>query len=97
MLKYRTDLDYRPPAPQTMMRQNMQAMKSSAPSGGADAYNAALNMAAYQRAAEDANLRYGQDFQGVQQRLALSGLNNMAQAQESDQRILGSLLGGLFR
>lgn len=90
MLTYRTELDNVPPA--LGARQKMAEMKSYAPAQGADAFNASLDLAGYQRAADAANLQYAAAHQGAQQQLALAGLTGMAgqQAQTS------SLLRGLF-
>lgn len=93
MLSYRTDLAYRPPISQAMEKEAVAKMRSYAPSGGQDAYNASLDLASYRRAAEDANMGYRQQHLNAQRQLALSGLAGLAQQQNYST----SLLGGLFQ
>lgn len=92
MLTYRTDLAYRPPISPAMEGEAVAKMKSYAPAGGEDSFNASLNLAAYKRAAEDANMAYSRKHLDGQRQLALSGLTGMAQ----QQGMASSLLGGLF-
>jgi hypothetical protein len=76
-------------------------MKAMMPkNGGADSYRAGLDLAAYERAAENHNLNYDMAFQQAQQGLALSGLQGMAKQSQGPltrfERVANAL-SGLFR
>ena len=97
MITYRSELTSRPPVPEDVQRQKMAEMKSYAPAGGMDAYHSALDLSAYRRAAERANLQYATARQSAGRQLALSGLGDMYQQQAADTSLAGSLLGSLLR
>lgn len=106
-MQYDTRLSYRHPITPDMQAEAVASMRGSAPRGygqnAADVYraHAGVNAADYTRAADMANMAYATDQQAAQRRLALSGLQQMADAQQAQTQyetsLAGSLLGGLFR
>lgn len=77
----------------------MAAMQSYAPENDAasDVFNVSLNLPVYQREAENANLNYQMQNQGLQRGLALSGLQTVGSQNSAYMNTVGSLLGGLLR
>lgn len=106
-MQYDTRLSYRQPITPDMQAEALAAMRSNAPRGygqnAADVYRAyaGSNAADYKKAADLANMAYDADHQTAQRRLALSGLQQMADAQRAQSQyetsLASSLLGGLFR
>lgn len=106
-MQYDTRLSYRQPISPDMQAEALAAMRDNAPRGygqnAADVYrtHAGINAADYKRAADLANMSYDADQQTAQRRLALSGLQQMADAQQAQSQyqtsLASSLLGGLFR
>jgi hypothetical protein len=107
MLQYHTPLSYQPPVSPDTRAQATNAMRRGAPmsfgQNAMDVYNGAAssNIANYSRAADMANMDYSVAHQKAQRELALGGLRQMADAQQSQTQLqntlASSLLGGLFR
>jgi hypothetical protein len=98
MLNYQTELANRPPVGPYEQRRRMAEMQAYAPTNAAasDVFNIGLNLPVYQREAENANLNYQMQNQGLQRGLALSGLQMLGNQHAAHTNTVGSLLGGLL-
>ena len=106
-MQYDTRLSYRQPITPDMQAEALAAMRDNVPraygQNAADVYraHAGSNAADYKRAADLANMSYNTDQQNAQRKLALSGLQQMADAHQAESQyqtsLASSLLGGLFR
>jgi hypothetical protein len=107
MLTYDTRLAERPPIPADMQQAALDGMRRQAPmqfgQNAKDVYlsKSGVNAANYARAADMANQQYAVAHQNAQRGLALAGLQQMANEQQAanqyDNAVVSSVLGGLFR
>lgn len=97
MNQYHTNLGYQPPVTPDIQNQRMREMSRYAPAGAEDVYASSLNLPAYQREAEMANMNYRMKNQSMQRDLALSGLAGQAEERAGKDALVGSILSGLMR